>query len=78
MRDAILGLRLVIEKQIDRNKITYLAFIGIEKAFNNVDWNLIINEIKKIGINQLDIRISYNLYKNQQVNIKNGNSRNND
>jgi len=38
-REAILGLRVLIEKQIDRNKVTYLAFIDLEKAFYKVNWN---------------------------------------
>jgi len=38
-REAFLGLRVLIEKQIDRNKVTYLAFVDLEKAFDNVNWN---------------------------------------
>lgn len=37
-REAILRLRILIEKQISRNKITYLAFIDIKKSFDNINW----------------------------------------
>lgn len=62
-----------VYSQKSKQTETYLAFIYLEKAFENLDWNLMINEINKIGINQLDIRIIYNLYRNQQANIKHGN-----
>jgi len=36
-REAILGLTVLIKKQINRNKVTYFAFIDIEKAFDNIN-----------------------------------------
>jgi hypothetical protein len=33
-REAIL-----LEKRIDRNKKTYMAFVDLEKEFDYVDWN---------------------------------------
>lgn len=36
-REAILGLRVLIKTKITRNKVTYLAFIDIEKAFKNIN-----------------------------------------
>jgi hypothetical protein len=35
-REAILSLRILIEKQIEFNKDTFIAFIDLEKAFDNV------------------------------------------
>ncbi|XP_050421358.1 uncharacterized protein LOC126833839 [Adelges cooleyi] len=37
-REAILGLRVIIEKQIERQKITYMAFVDLEKAFDSLKW----------------------------------------
>lgn len=36
-RESILGLRVIIDEQITWNKITYLVFIGVEKAFDNIN-----------------------------------------
>jgi len=71
-RETILGLRVLIEKQIDRNKITYLAFIDLEKAFDKVNWNKMLHILREIGIEQQDLRIIHSLYKNQTACIKKG------
>ena len=71
-REAILGLRVLIEKQIDRNKITYLAFIDLKKAFDKVNWNKMLLILREIGIEQQDLRIIHSLYKNQTACIKKG------
>jgi len=54
-REAILRLRVLIEKQIDRNKITHLAFIDLEKAFDNVNWNKMLLTLRGIGVEQVTI-----------------------
>jgi len=69
-REAILGLRVLIEKQIDRNKITYLAFIDLEKAFDKVNWNKMLLTLREKGVKQQDLRIIHRLYKNQTAYIK--------
>lgn len=35
-REAILTLRILLKKQIRRNKDTFIAFVDLEKAFDNV------------------------------------------
>ncbi|KAF0753702.1 craniofacial development protein 2-like [Aphis craccivora] len=57
IREAILGLRVLIEKQIDRNKVTYLAFIDLKKAFDKVNWNKMLLILREIGVEQQDLRI---------------------
>jgi len=63
-------LKVLFEKQIDRNKITYLAYIDLEKAFDNVNWNKMLLILREIGIEQHDLRIIHSLYKNQTACIK--------
>jgi hypothetical protein len=63
---------VLIEKQIDRNKITYLAFIDLEKAFDKVNWNKMLHILREIGIEQQDLQIIHSLYKNQTACIKKG------
>ena len=38
-REAVLALRMIIEGRLKKNKELYMAFIDLEKAFDNVDWN---------------------------------------
>lgn len=59
IREAILGLRVLIEKQIDRNKVTYLAFIDLKKAFDKVNWNKMLLILREIGVEQQDLRIGW-------------------
>lgn len=49
-REAILTLRILIEKQIRRNKGTFIAFFDLEKSFNNVKWNILFDILKTIGV----------------------------
>lgn len=37
-REAILALGIIIQKRIRKNKQTFIAFVDIEKAFDNVNW----------------------------------------
>lgn len=69
-REAILGLRVLLEKQIDRNIVTYLAFIDLEKAFDKVNWNTMLLVLREISVEQQDLRIIHSLYKNQTACIK--------
>lgn len=69
-REAILTLRVLIEKQIRRNKDTFIAFVDLEKAFDNVKWSILFDILKSIGIKYYDRRCIYNLYKNQTLLIR--------
>lgn len=37
-REDILSLRIILEKQIERQKNTYMAFVDLEKVFNSINW----------------------------------------
>jgi len=65
-----LNLRILIKKQISQNKITYVAFIDIEKAFDKIDWQVMFSIRKKLDLYFKDRRIIYNLYKDQNAEIK--------
>lgn len=69
-REAIVTLRILIEKQIRRNKDTFIAFVDLEKAFDNVKWSILFDILKSIGIKYYDRRCIYNLYKNQTLLIR--------
>lgn len=64
-REAILALRQVIEKQMKKGKPTFLAFVDLEKAFDNVNWNVLFSILRQTGINFRERRLVYNIYKQE-------------
>src|SRR5436190_16121652 len=46
-REAILALRTIIEERIKISKPIYMAFVDLEKAFDNVDWKKMFQILKK-------------------------------
>ncbi|KAL4100956.1 hypothetical protein QTP88_020980 [Uroleucon formosanum] len=64
-REAILTLRLIIERRLDENLPTYITFIDLEKAFDKVDWFLLFGTLKRRGIDWKDRRIILRLYRDQ-------------
>ena len=49
-REAILSLRLIIERAFIREESVYIGFIDLEKAFDNVNWEIMIKVLKNAGI----------------------------
>jgi len=43
MREAILALRIIIQKMIRKDKQTFIALENIKKAFDNLNWNVMFN-----------------------------------
>lgn len=50
-REAILALRIIIQKRIKKDKQTFITFVDIKKAFDNVNWTLMFNMMTRMGIN---------------------------
>lgn len=48
------------------NKSMYLAFIELERAFENVNWKKLFNIMKFINIDTKDRRIIHMLYLNEK------------
>ena len=69
-REAILCLRVMVEKTIHVNKPLYVAFVDLEKAFDNVEWNKMFRLLEKLGMDYNDRRIIYQLYKKQVVTMR--------
>jgi len=70
MREAILVLRVIIQKRIRKDKQTFIAFGDIEKAFDNVNWKVMFNMMKRLGIKYTDRKLLYNLYKDELAVIR--------
>ena len=68
-REEILALRLVVEKRIRKDKSTFIAFVDIEKAFDNVNWEIMFKMMKRAGIATKERKLLYQLYKNYKKNM---------
>ena len=54
-RETILSLRLIIE----RKESVYIGFIDLEKAFDNVNWEIMFKILKQAGIKFKERRLIY-------------------
>lgn len=73
-RNAIFVLRLIGERSIEMQRDVHLAFIDYEKAFDRVKHDILMNDLKVLGIDGKDLRLLNNLYKEQVAAISiNGN-----
>lgn len=63
--EAILALRIIIQKRIRKDKQTFIGFVYIEKAFDNVNWKVMFKIMKRLGIKYTDRKLLYNLYKDK-------------
>lgn len=72
-REAILPLRRIMEKRIWKDKSMFIAFVDIEKVFNdNVNWKIMFKMMKRSGITITERKLLYQLYKNEIKIIKMG------
>lgn len=58
-------MHVLVEKQIDKEKVTYRGFINLEKTFDNVNWSTIFPT-------QQDLNVKRNLYKHKSADITRG------
>lgn len=71
-REAILALRIIMEKRIRKDKPTYIAFVDIEKAFDNVNWAIMFKILKRAGIEYTERRLLFKLYQKETAVIRFG------
>ena len=69
-REAILTLRMILDKRMAKGKRTYIAYLDLEKAFDKVKWNKLFRILKRIGIRYRDRRLIHMLYRNEKVVIQ--------
>lgn len=69
-RDAMGCIRMIAERCMDVNKEIYVCFIDWEKAFDRVDWNILMKILKEIQLNWKDRRLIRELYKGQKVVVR--------
>ncbi|VVC40060.1 Reverse transcriptase domain [Cinara cedri] len=66
-KKAILSLRLLIKKQLEFNKDIFIAFIGLEKAFDTALWADLFKTLKEVDVDYKDIRIISHIYKEKSA-----------
>ena len=71
-RDAIGLLRVIGERYIEKGKKVYATFIDLEKAFDRVEWKMLMSIIKKHGVEWKERRLIKELYLNQKAKVKIG------
>jgi retron-type reverse transcriptase len=71
-KEAILALKTIPERRLNMNRNTYIEFIDLEKAFDIVNWNLLMTTLKRTGLDWRNRKIIMELYKNQETTIKIG------
>src|SRR6218665_3723247 len=69
-RDAIGALRVLTERSLQHGQNIYVCFVDYEKAFDRVDWNKLMNALRRIGADWKDRRLIGNLYMDQKVRIR--------
>ena len=69
-REAIGVLRTLCERNIEFNNEIYICFVDFEKAFDRVNWRLLMDTLKKIGVDWRDRRMIRQLYLNQSAMIR--------
>ena len=58
------------EKYFAVNRTVYIAFVDLLKAFDNVNWNVMMKILKVIKIVYRERRIIRELYKHQTTSVK--------
>ncbi|KAI5728388.1 hypothetical protein M8J77_014772 [Diaphorina citri] len=69
-RDAIACVRMLSERILDVNRELYVCFVDWEKAFDRVNWNILLRVLREIDLNWKDRRLIRQLYKGQKVVVR--------
>ena len=69
-REAIGALRTICERNIEFGNSIYAAFVDLEKAFDTVNWSILLDTLKLIGIDWKDRRMIKELYLHQIAEVR--------
>ena len=71
-RDAILVLRCIMERALEKQKDLYMCFVDFEKAFDTVKHGMLLETLRRYGVDGADIRLIAKLYWEQKAVIRIG------
>ena len=63
-------MRQIIERRLEIGKDVCVCFVDFEKAFDRVNWELLLRALKKRGVDWKDKRMIANLYMNQSTVVR--------
>jgi len=69
-RNAIFNFRMISERAIQHQQNIYAVFIDYVKAFDKVRHNNLLNMLKAINIDDKDLRLICNLYREQKATVR--------
>ena len=70
--DAIFVVRQLQEKYLAANKRLYMAFVDLEKAFDRVPRKVIWWALRKLGVDELIVRLVQGMYSNARSRVRVG------
>ena len=69
-REAIGSLRILAERCMEQGKKLHICFVDYEKAFDRVDWTILMDVLKRLGVDWRDRRLLKSLYMNQRALVR--------
>lgn len=69
-REAIGILRTICERSIEFGNSVYACFVDLEKAFDRIDWKILLSTLKEIGVDWRDRRMIKQLYLKQTASVR--------
>jgi len=69
-REAIGILRSICERSLKFGNKVYACFVDLEKAFDRVDWKILLSTLKEIGVDWRDRRMIKQLYLSQTATVR--------
>lgn len=69
-REALFGIRVLVQNCRDVHKDVFLCFVDYEKAFDKVQHEKLISILRKTDLDERDIRCIQNLYWQQKADVR--------
>ena len=69
-REAIGVMRVICERSLEHGREVFVCFVDFEKAFDRIDWVMMLKTLKNMGVDWRDRRLILNLYMNQKAIVK--------
>ena len=69
-REAIAAMRIICERSLEHDQEVNICFVDIEKAFDRIRWDKLMEILKKIGVDWRERRLIKELYMGQVVAIR--------
>lgn len=69
-REAILSLKILIDKHLELDQDTLLAFVDLKMAFDKVSWQKLFQTLQQVGVDYKDRQLIYNFYRHQIAEIR--------